>query len=113
MGVYKRAKGMSDGTLQREQIVATLGKVVPWGDLKMSRVLRYDGGKLVVVQEVDGKDKSTGREWHSMKANYGRLEKKWKMDLKDASSLEWPTAGYKFIASAEGLTVERFENTMW
>lgn len=63
------------GTLQREQQNATLGKVVPWKDMRMSRVLRYDNGKLQVVQEVDGKDKATGREWHSMKANYGRLEK--------------------------------------
>ena len=76
-------------------------------------MLRYDNGKLTVVQEVDGKDKATGREWHSMKANFGRLEKKWKMDLTDGNKMEWPTAGYQFLATPDGLLVERFENTLW
>ena len=41
-----------------------------------------------------------------MKANYGRLEKKFKMDLTGASKMDWPTAGYSFEATPEGLLVQ-------
>ncbi len=41
-----------------------------------------------------------------MKANYGRLEKKFKMDLTGAARMEWPTAGYTFEATPEGLLVQ-------
>ena len=74
----------------------------------MSKVYGFNE-ELTVVQEVDGKDKTSGREWHSMKANFGRLEKKFKMDLQQNAKFEWPTVGYRFIASREGLKVEKYE----
>ena len=77
--------------------------------MRMSRVLSYDDDKLIVVQQVDGKDRTTGREWHSIKADYGRLEKKFKMDLTDQRVVEWQTTGYRFEALAEGLLVTSFD----
>ncbi len=51
---------------------------------------------------ADGRvqDKVTGREWHSIKANFGRMEKKFKMDLTTQNDIDWVTAGYKFKVRA-------------
>ena len=77
--------------------------------MRMSRVLSYDDDKLIVVQQVDGKDRTTGREWHSIKAEFGRLEKKFKMDLASENVVEWQTTGYRFEAMSEGLLVTSFD----
>jgi hypothetical protein len=42
-----------------------------------------------------------------MKADWGRLEKKFKLDNEENTRVDWQSVGYAFIASDEGFVVER------